>query len=468
MTTAAKTTSTSAERRAPEYTADAGAPQRETFASRFGTLTTIIGVAIGLGNVWRFPYMVGKFGGAAFVIFYSVVSVVIGVPALMAEFALGRYSRRGPVGAFAAGGLPFGRGVGWFFFAVVVAATGYYTAVIGWVLYYALGQIAAALHLPLDPSRVLPPDHGFVLESFVLQLVCTAAVIFTCALVVIKGLRGGIERASKIALPALFVVIIVLLVRSVTLPGAMEGVRWYILKFRFADLTPNVMVAAIGHAIFSLSLGGTFMVVYGSYLDPRESLARPAIWTVIGDTGSALLAGFAVIPAVFALGLKPTSGPGLIFATLPKVFAAIPAGALFGCLFFVGLFGAGYLSDIGAFEVLIAGLTDNTRFSRRPATWIVCVAVFALSIPPTINNGIFVPWDLTFGSGMQTLGSLVAVLTVGWCIQRSSVLRELGREGEQPVPMWLFYWIRFGIPVIIGGVGIWWLLSSVFGAISAV
>jgi NSS family neurotransmitter:Na+ symporter len=248
----------------------------------------------------------------------------------------------------------------------------------------------------------------------------------------------------------------------------MEGVRWYNVKFRLADLTPSVIVAAIGHPIITLSLGGTFMVVYGSYLDARESLARPAIWTVIGDTGSALLAGFAVIPAVFALGLEPTSGPGLIFATLPKVFAAIPAGAVFGFLFFLGLFGAGYLSDIGAFEVLVAGLTDNTRLSRARAVSIVCAAVFLLSIPPTVNNGIFVPWDLTCGSGMQTLGSLVAVLAVGWCIQRSAALRELGRQGERPVPMWLFYWIRFGIPIIIGGVGIWWLLSSVFGAVTAV
>lgn len=429
---------------------------------------TIVGVAIGLGNVWRFPYMVGKFGGAAFVLFYILVSIVIGVPALMAEFALGRYSRRGPVGAFAAAGLPYGTAVGWFFFVVVTAATGYYTAVIGWVLYYAVGQLAAAVHIPLDASAVLPPDHGFVAKSFFLQLLCTGAVILTCALVVIKGLRGGIERASKVVLPTLLVVILVLMVRSLTLPGSMEGVRWYILKFRFADLTPAVMVAAIGHAIFSLSLGGTFMVVYGSYLDAKESLARPAIWTVIGDTGSALLAGLAVIPAVFALGLQPTSGPGLIFATLPKVFAAIPAGALFGCLFFIGLFGAGYLSDIGAFEVLIAGLTDNTRFSRTRATWIVSIAVFVLAIPPTINNRIFVPWDLTFGSGMQTLGSLVAVLTVGWCITRSAALRELGRRGESPVPMWLFYWIRFGIPAAIGGVGVWWLLSSVFGTVTSV
>jgi neurotransmitter:Na+ symporter, NSS family len=442
--------------------------RRETFASRFGTLMTIVGVAIGLGNVWRFPYMVGKFGGAAFVLFYILVSVVIGVPALMAEFALGRFSRRGPVGAFAAAGLPFGRPVGWFFFIVVTAATGYYTAVIGWVLYYAIGQLATALHISFDASAVLPPDSGFVVKSFVLQLVCTGAVIVTCALVVTKGLRGGIERASKVVLPILLIVILVLMVRSLTLPGAMAGVRWYILKFRFVDLTPAVMVAAIGHAIFSLSLGGTFMVVYGSYLDPNESLARPAIWTVIGDTGSALLAGFAVIPAVFALGLQPTSGPGLIFATLPKVFAAIPAGGFFGCLFFVGLFGAGYLSDIGAFEVLVAGITDNTRIARSRAVWLVSAAIFVIAIPPTINNRIFVPWDLTFGSGMQTLGSLVAVLTVGWCITQSAALRELGARGERSAPMWLYYWIKFGIPAIIGGVGVWWLLSSVFGRVSAV
>jgi NSS family neurotransmitter:Na+ symporter len=386
----------------------------------------------------------------------------------MAEFALGRYSRRGPVGAFSAAGLPFGTAVGWFFFVVVIAATGYYTAVIGWVLYYAVGQLAAVFHVSLDASAILPPDHGFVAKSFMLQLACTGVVIWTCAVVVVKGLRGGIEKASTVVLPGLMLVILVLMVRSLTLPGSMAGVRWYILKFKFSDLTPTVMVAAIGHAIFSLSLGGTFMVVYGSYLDPHESLARPAIWTVIGDTGSALLAGFAVIPAVFALGLQPTSGPGLIFATLPKVFAAIPAGAIFGCLFFVGLFGAGYLSDVGAFEVLIAGITDNTRATRTRAVWIVSVAVFVFAIPPTINNAIFVPWDLTFGSGMQTLGSLIAVIAVGWCISRSSALRELGKRGEEPVPAWLFAWIRYGIPAIIGGVGVWWLLSSVFGTVASV
>ena len=443
-------------------------PARETFASRFGTLMTIVGVALGLGNVWRFPYMVGKFGGAAFVLFYVLVSVVIGVPALMAEFALGRHTRRGPVGAFAGGGLPFGRQVGWFFFAIVIAATGYYTAVIGWVLYYAVGQVVSAVRPGFDASAILPPDSGFVLRSFVLQLICTALVIAACAVVVHRGLRAGIEKASKIIVPALLVVILVLMARSLTLPGAMAGVQWYILKVRFADLNANVMVAALGHAIFSLSLGGTFMVVYGSYLDASENLARPALWTVLGDTGSALLAGFAIIPAVFALGLEPTSGPGLIFSTLPKVFAAIPAGWMFGFLFFTGLLGAGYLSDVGAFEALVAGLVDNTAMSRGRAVTLTSAAVFIVAIPPMINNRIFVPWDLTFGSGMQTLGALVAVLTVGWCINRSSALRELGSGGGRPVPMWLYYWIRYGIPVAIITAGIWWLLTNVLGTVKSV
>ena len=327
------------------------------------------------------------------------------------------------------GGFPLGRQVGWFFFCVVVAATGYYSAVMGWVLYYALAQAAHTLGLTLDAAAILPPDRGFVARSFLLQLACTGTVIVLCALVLVKGLRSGIERASTIIMPALFLILVVLLVRGLTLPGAGEGVRWFILKFRWADLTPGVMVAAIGQMVFSLSLGGTFMVVYGSYLGDRENLARTAVWTAAGDTGSSLLAGLAIIPAVFALGMAPAQGPGLIFSTLPQVFAAMPAGWLFGLMFFLGLFGAGYLSDIAAFEVLVAGLTDNTRLSRTRAVWLMAAAVFVIAIPPTINNAIFIPWDLTFGSGMQTLGALFAVITVGWCLERSTALNALSAEG---------------------------------------
>lgn len=439
---------------------------RELFTSRFAAVITMIGVATGLGNIWRFPYMVGKFGGAAFVLLYVLIVLAIGVPALMAEWALGRHTRRGPVGAFAAGGLPFGRAVGWFFFFIVTAATAYYTAVVGWVLYYAFAQLATPL-VAIDAAAVLPPNVGFSATSFALQIICTGAVILSCAFVLIRGLRAGIEKASMIIMPLLLVILLVLLVRALTLPNAMAGVRWYILELRWADVNAKVAMAALGHAIFSLSLGGTFMLVYGSYLTRGERLLNSAVWTTVGDTASGLLAGLAIIPAVFAFGLEPTSGPGLIFSTLPQVFAAIPLGWVFGFLFFVGLLGAGYLSDVAAFEVLVAGLTDNTRLTRRRAVWVMAAAAFVLAIPPSINNAIFVPWDLTFGSGMQTLGALMAVITFAWCLDRGTALAELASHGERPVPMWLFYWIRFGVPAAILAVGIWWLLTTVLGTTSA-
>ena len=444
------------------------APSRETFGSRFGSVMTMIGVAVGLGNVWRFPYMAGAFGGAAFVLFYLAIAALIGVPALMAEYALGRQTRRGTVGAFAAGGLPLGRYVGWFFFVIVVAATAYYSAVMGWVLYYALAQAARVVGWEIDAAAILPPPGGFAAKSFLLQVACTAAVLVSCALVLVRGLRRGIERASTIIMPALFVILLVLVVRSLTLPGAGAGAHWFILKFSWADLTPPVMLAALGQMVFSLSLGGTFMVVYGSYLSAREPLMRTALWTALGDTGSSVLAGFAIIPAVFALQMAPTQGPALLFSTIPQVFAAIPAGWIFGLLFFAGLFGAGFLSNVAALEVLVAGLTDNVGLSRPRAVWTMAGAAFVVAIPPMINMAIFVPWDLTFGSGMQTLGALIAVLTVGWCLHRSTALEALSAEGERPVPLWLYYWIRFGIPSAILAVGIWWLLTSVVGSVPGV
>lgn len=441
---------------------------RATFSTRFGTLMTLIGVAVGLGNVWRFPYMVGQFGGAAFVLLYLLMVIGIGIPALTAELALGRYTRRGPVGAFAAGGLPGGRAIGWFFFAIVTAATSYYAAVIGWVLYYALSEVADTVGVSMRAAAILPPDRGVDLRSLGLQLICTGTVIVACGVVVARGLKEGIERASRWIMPTLFVILLVLVVRGLTLPGSMAGLEWYVLKFRLSDITAQVVMAALGQAVFSMSLGGTFMVVYGSYLGERDNLRSTAVATAFGDTSAGLLAGLAIFPAVFALGLEPASGPGLLFNTLPEVFTRIPGGSLFGLLFFLGLAGAAYLSEVAAFEVLVAGITDNTAWSRRRAVVAMAITTFVLSIPPSLNNAIFVPWDLTFGSGMQTLGALLAVLTIGWCVQRGRALAALTSDGAHPVPSWMIHWIRYGIPAAIITVGVWWLLSSVLGVASAV
>lgn len=435
--------------------------KRETFTSNFGLLMTMIGVAVGLGAVWRFPYMVGKFGGAAFVLFYLGVILFIGIPALMAEWILGRYTQRGTLGAYEKGALPGGKYVGYFLFFIVFWATGYYSNALGWVGFHALGELVNVFGEHLDAGAILPPQQGFDLTSFLLQLSMTALVIFTCGIVLVKGLRKGIERTSKWIVPSLFVILIILILRSVTLSGAKQGIDWFIGSFRFDALKPSVMAAALGMAFFSMSLGGTFMVIYGSYLEKKAVISKNAVFTGIAASLAGILAGFAIFPAVFAFGLEPNSGPGLIFSTLPKTFDLMPAGWVFGLLFFVGLFGAAYLSDVAAFEVLVGGLLDNTKLDRKRAVFLICAIVYVLAIPPMINMKIFVPWDLTFGSGMQVLGSLLAVVTAAWFIKRYEFLKELN-IGKSFFQTFLYWWLRIIVPAAILFVGINWLLESVF------
>jgi NSS family neurotransmitter:Na+ symporter len=433
--------------------------KRETFLSNFGLLTTMIGVAVGLGAVWRFPYMVGRFGGAAFVLFYLAVVLFICIPALMAEWMLGRHTSRGPLGAFERGGLPAGRWMGYLLIFIVFCATAYYSNAVGWVLLHGAAELFRGLGISLDAGAVLPPEQGFILKSFLLQMLMTGIVIFSCGFVLFRGLRRGIERASRWIVPTLFVILVVLIVRAVTLPGASEGIRWYVGGFRFAELKPSVMAAAMGMAFFSMSLGGTFMLIYGSYLDKGADIPRNAVFTGIGAVTAGLMSGLAIFPAVFSFGLEPASGPGLIFSTLPRTFSLMPLGWVFGALFFLGLFGAAYLSDVAAFEVLVGGIVDNSRMGRKKAVVLCCAVVYALAVPTMINYKIFIPWDLIFGSGTQVLGSLLAVVTAVWCVRRSEALKELALGTGRRFPLWLFWWMRLIIPAAVLIVGINWILE---------
>jgi NSS family neurotransmitter:Na+ symporter len=443
----------------------------------------MIGVAVGLGNVWRFPYMVGRFGGAAFVLLYIVFALLIGVPALMAEWTLGRHTRRGALGAFQRAGLPGGRVVGWILFAGVTAATGYYCNAIGWVLFHGLGElvrggsglgagiggaesVGPGVSSPFSAGAILPPESGFSSTAFVLQMIFTGGVILGAVFVLLRGVRKGIEGVSRIFTPLLFLTLLLLILRSITLPGAGEGLHWFILKFRPQDVTAAVTMAAMGQVVFSMALGGTFMVVYGSYLKDGEGLGVNALLTVAGDTTAGLLAGLAIFPAVFALGKEPGSGPGLIFSTLPEVFAGLPGGWFFGLLFFLSLGGVAFLSAVAAFEVLIAGLVDNTGLDRRRATFLMASTVFLLALPPMINMRVFLPWDLAFGSGLQSAGVLVAVLTVGWAMDRGSVLGQMARGQEGQAPWALYLWVRWVIPAAILAVGCWWFATEAIPAVA--
>jgi neurotransmitter:Na+ symporter, NSS family len=440
---------------------------RETFGSRLGVLATMVGLAVGLGNVWRFPYMVGQFGGAAFILLYLGIAFLVAIPALMGEWSIGRHTRLGTLGAFEAIGLPGGRYFGWMLGGIAWVAVAYYTNAIGWVAYHALAQAAAGVGRSFDAAAILPPEAGFSAKSMTLQVTFTALILAMQAAVILRGVREGIQRISMIVTPILFVSLLIVIVRSVTLPGAGQGVRW-LLAFDLAALTPTAAIAALGQVVFSVGLGGTLMVVYGSYLGDDVDIKWNAVWTVVGDTGAGLLAGLAIFPAVFAFGMEPGSGPGLLFATLPQVFAQLPLGWIFGFLFFGGLFGAALLSGIAAYEVLVAGFTDALGWTRRRATWTVYAVSMILALPPMINLGVFVPWDLTFGSGGQTFGALIAVVTVGWVMKRATLLEQIAGDTPSGADRVLVHWLRWVVPAAVLTAAAWWLLTDVLGILGGV
>ncbi|NNF26283.1 MAG: sodium-dependent transporter [Gemmatimonadetes bacterium] len=436
---------------------------RETFGSRLGLLASVIGLAVGLGNVWRFPYMVGQFGGGAFLLLYLVIAALVAVPALMGEWSLGRHTRRGPLGAYERAGAPMGRALGWLLVAIVWVALGYYTNAIGWVVFHWVAQLLSPLGVGIDGAAILPPETGVSLPALGLQLLFTGGVLLLVASVLLRGVRSGIERASKILTPLLFATLLLVVARSITLPNAWEGVRW-LFTFEVASLTPVVAAAALGQVVFSVGLGGTHMVVYGSYMGDDTDIRADAALTVLGDTGAGLLAGLAIFPAVFAYGLEPASGPGLLFATLPRVFEAMPAGWLFGALFFGGLSGAALLSGIAAYEVMVAGFTDSLGWSRKRAVWTVYVGCLVLAVPPMVNLEIFVPWDLIFGSGGQTFGALVAVITVGWVVSRAALLEQVAGDRASRMDKALIAWLRWVVPAAVLAAAAWWFASEVLGA----
>ncbi len=426
-----------------------------------GTLMTMTGVAVGLGNVWRFPYMVGLFGGSAFVVFYLFMIFTVCIPALMGEWALGRYTRRGPLGAFKYSGLPGGKYIGIMLFGLVFLALGYYSNTIGLVGFYGVGQLVSLFGIDIDTSLILPPETGMNTRSILLQSIFTPIVVGASGLILILGLRKGIERASKIIMPLLFAILIILCIRSLTLPNAFEGVQWFIGRFDIKDLTGPVMAAGLGQAIFSMSLGGTYMLIQGSFLDQTSHVPRNAVYVGLGDTLAGLLAGFVIFPAVFSFGLEPASGPSLIFHTLPQTFGKMPGGRLFGFLFFSGLCGAAFLSLVTAFEVIVSGIVDNTRKSRKTAVIIACSGSLVSAIPPLFNLDIFVVWDLIFGSGLQIAGAFFTVIAAAWSIKRSTMLKELARGSEKKFPVVLYWWMRIAVPLAVLFVGINWFLDSV-------
>lgn len=394
----------------------------DKFSSKMGAVAAAAGSAVGLGNVWRFPYVAGEDGGAAFLLLYVLCVVCISIPVLICEFVLGRSTGRPVTSAFAA--LGAGRrwqAVGFCGMLTAFLILSYYNIVSGWTLYYSVHSVAGGLSGlgEADVSRVFDSLRGSPAES----IVWMSLMLFGTAWIVSRGVSGGIERYGKVLMPLLFLLIVVMLVRSLTLDGAMRGLSFY-LHPDFGKLDGRAVFDALGQSFFSLSIGMGTMTTYGSYIRREADLAGVA-WRVAGiDFLVAFLAGAVIFPCVFAFGVNPAQGPGLVFVTLPNIFNQMPFGSLFAFAFFALLVVAALTSSVSLLEVVVAYLTDSFGLPRRRATVVAAALTMLCGVACALFAGVFDLFDNLTANVLMPLGALFIVVFVTWKLPKSHFIDE--------------------------------------------
>ena len=435
---------------------------RDSFGSRFGALVAMAGSAVGLGNLWRFPYLVGENGGAAFIIIYILLSFLICLPIFISEFVIGRRSQKNAYAAFRdlSGGSAW-RWVGLFTIIVPLVVLSYYSVIGGWSVEYLLKSVTFAFE-SASQSAMSTMFSDFVSSTWGPLLAHTGFLLVT-TLIVVVGIKDGIEKFSKVMMPLLFFIVLAIAIYSMTLPGAKAGLD-YLFNPDFSKITGKACAAALGQAFFSLSLGFGTIMTYASYVDKKENILFQSTATAVSDLMFALIAGVAIMPAVFAFGLNPQSGPGLVFETLPFVFGQMPAGGFVAILFFLALLVAALTSSISMLEVAVAYLVEEKGFSRVWACVVLFVicwvvgAVCSLSFGPLsgvkIGGGnLFDFFDNLSSNILMTLGSLLTVLFVGWRLKKTDVYDEFTNGGTLSRNAKLFgvlwFLIRYICPLAI-------------------
>jgi NSS family neurotransmitter:Na+ symporter len=427
---------------------------RETFSSRFATILTMVGVAVGLGNVWRFPYMMGQYGGSAFLFVYLLFVLIFAIPAVTAEWSLGRYTRHGPLGAMEKVFGPWGKWIGYLLVTTVLIANSYYAVIVGNVAFSA----AFAIFTGFTPRTI--PIYSANLGNGALQAAVALLVIIAAIWVIHRGVIKGIERVSKLFVPLFGIMIIALIIMALNLPGAVTHLKAFLAP-DFSQLTPTSLFAALGQAFFSLSLGGTFYLIYGSYLRDDENIPKTAIATSAGDAGAALLAALFIVPTVLALGLNMQAGPLLIFETLPRMFSEIPAGRFIGAAFLIGLWMMAFLSTIAALQVVVAALTDSFNFSLTKAAIIVGGVEAVLMLPSALRPGIIGTLDLVFGSGMQMLGSALTIIALCWGCDKAVAATQIFGGRTEGIRRVYLTWLKWAVPGTLGVMLILYIADSI-------
>ena len=437
--------------------------KRDSFGSRFGALVAMAGSAVGLGNLWRFPYLVGENGGAAFIIIYIIICFIICLPIFMSEFIVGRRSQQNAYSAFKnlSGGSAW-RWVGLLTIIVPLIVLSYYSVIGGWSIEYLIKSLTFSFTGGESQSSIHTMFTDFVTTARGPLLAHTGFLLVTTLIVVI-GIKDGIEKFSKVMMPLLFFIVIGMAIYSITLPGAKAGLD-YLFNPDFSKIDGKTIAAALGQAFFSLSLGFGTIMTYASYVDKKENPLFQSVATATSDLLFALVAGVAIMPAVFAFGISPQAGPGLVFETLPYVFGQMPAGGFIAILFFVALLVAAITSSISMLEVAVAYLVEEKKFSRIGAgallfaiCWVVG-AVCTLSFGPLshikIDGGnIFDFFDNLSSNILMTLGSLLTVLFVGWRLKKTDVYDEFTNGGTLSTNAKIFgviwFLIRYICPLAI-------------------
>ena len=440
-------------------------PSRENFGSRAAVIMAMAGSAIGLGNIWRFPYLVGQNGGAAFVVIYIGFTLLLSLPIFLAESAIGRSAGKDSRSAIAAW-VP-GRAGRWLGLLTVFTPlwiVSYYSVVGGWSLDY-LFQASRLEFIHTPPELLTGSFEQFIGRTW-MPLVCHLLFMLATVTIVALGVKTGIERFSKICIPVLFILIVVITLYSLSLPGASKGVE-YLVKPDFSKVTGHTFLDALGQSFYSLSLGMGIIITYSSYVSKEENLMVAGFGTSVCDLLFAYLAGFAIMPAVFAAGIAPGSGPGLIFDTLPFIFSEMGQqmpvlSSIAAILFFLTILFAALTSSVSLIEVGVAYLTETKGFSRRKAClwlFILCGAAGALaslSFGPLkdvhlFGQPIFDFADSFASNVLLVAGGVVSVLLAGWVMPRDVMYRELTNQGTKPLNVKLFplfyFLLRYVVPL---------------------
>ncbi len=440
---------------------------RENWGSRLGFIMAAAGSAVGLGNIWRFPYMAGENGGSAFIIIYLGFVFIIGLSIMIAEFAVGRKTSLAAVGAFKH------YSTSWTFAGVLGVLSaffimGFYPVVGGWALAYVFKTFSGLL----SNAGAIGDTFGAFIGSPVQPILWMVAFLALNVVIVAKGISGGIEKAGKILMPALFIILILLAARSLTLPGASAGID-FLFKPDFSVVTGATFLAALGQAFFSLSLGMGCMITYGSYLSKKENLQANALIVTALDTSVALLAGIAIFPALFAFGMEPAAGPGLVFVVVPQVFAQMGGlGVVLSALFFVALVVAALTSSVSLLEVVVSYLIDQKHMTRVKAVSItgaimVVTGIFAslslgvMSGSTFLGVGAFDFFDILTDKIFLAIGGLLLAIFVGWVVKKEDLEEELTNGGTIKFALFNVWYnlIKWIIPIAVAAVAVVGIIS---------